>query len=69
MFNTFRVTRGNVHDTSKFGPRKRISKKYHIDKVDTDKAHDNRNKSSWISLMLNHLLEALSEELLLIKGN
>ena len=40
---SFRVTRGNVHDAKKFCPLVReSSKKYNIDKVYADKAHDNR---------------------------
>ena len=40
---SFRVTRGNVHDAKKFRPLVReSSKKYNIDKVYADKAHDNR---------------------------
>ena len=40
---SFRVTRGNVHDAKKFCPLVReSSKKYSIDKVYADKAHDNR---------------------------
>jgi hypothetical protein len=40
---SFRITRGNVHDTKKFCPLVReSSKKYNIDKVYADKAHDNR---------------------------
>jgi hypothetical protein len=40
---SFRITRGNVHDAKKFCPLVReSSKKYNIDKVYADKAHDNR---------------------------
>jgi len=40
---SFRITRGNVHDAKKFCPLvKESSKKYNIDKVYADKAHDNR---------------------------
>ena len=40
---SFRITRGNVHDAKKFCPLVREStKKYNIDKVYADKAHDNR---------------------------
>ena len=40
---SFRVTRRNVHDANKFCPIVReSSKKYNIDKVYADKAHDNR---------------------------
>jgi Transposase DDE domain len=40
---SFRITKGNVHDTRKFCPLVReAAKKYDIDKVHADKAHDNR---------------------------
>jgi hypothetical protein len=40
---SFRVTKGNVHDSRKFSPMiKEISEEYDIDKVYADKAHDNR---------------------------
>ena len=40
---SFRVTKGNVHDSKKFSPMIReISEGYDIDKVYADKAHDNR---------------------------
>jgi Transposase DDE domain len=40
---SFRVTRGNVHDAKKACPLVReSSKKYNIDKVYADEAHDNR---------------------------
>jgi len=40
---TFRVTKGNVHDSKKFSPMIReVSKEYTIDKAYADKAHDNR---------------------------
>jgi Transposase DDE domain len=40
---SFRITRGNVHDAKKFCPLVRESfKKYNIDKVYADNAHDNR---------------------------
>ena len=40
---SFRITRGNVHDAKKFCPLVReSSRKYNIDKVYADKAHDNR---------------------------
>ncbi|MGB8938059.1 MAG: transposase, partial [Candidatus Nitrosopolaris sp.] len=40
---SFRVTKGNVHDSKKFSPIIReVSKGYDIDKVYADKAHDNR---------------------------
>jgi hypothetical protein len=40
---SFRITRGNVHDTKKFCPLVReSSKKCNIDRVYADKAHDNR---------------------------
>jgi hypothetical protein len=40
---SFRITKGNVHDTKKFGPLvKEAAKKFKIDKVHADKAHDNR---------------------------
>jgi IS5 family transposase len=40
---SFRITKGNVHDTTKFGPLVReAAEKYDIDKVHADKAYDNR---------------------------
>jgi len=40
---SFRITKGNVHDTKKFGPLvKEAASKYDIDKVYGDKAYDNR---------------------------
>jgi hypothetical protein len=40
---SFRVTKGNVHDSKKFSPMIReVSKEYTIDKAYADKAHDNR---------------------------
>lgn len=40
---SFRITKGNVHDTRKFGPLvKDSAKRYSIDKVHGDKAYDNR---------------------------
>jgi hypothetical protein len=40
---SFRVTKGNVHDSRKLGPMIReVSEEYDIDKVYGDKAHDNR---------------------------
>lgn len=40
---SFRVTKGNVHDSKKFSPMIREAyKEYDIDKVYADKAHDNR---------------------------
>jgi hypothetical protein len=40
---SFRITRGNVHDAKKFCSLVReSSKKYNIDRVYADKAHDNR---------------------------
>lgn len=40
---SFRVTKGNIHDSKKFIPLIReASKEYGIDKVYADKAHDNR---------------------------
>jgi Transposase DDE domain len=40
---SFRVTKGNVHDSKKFSPIVReASEGYDIDKVYADKAHDNR---------------------------
>jgi len=40
---SFRVTKGNVHDSKKFSPMIReISEEYAIDKAYADKAHDNR---------------------------
>ena len=40
---SFRITKGDVHDTKKFGPLvKEAASKYDIDKVYGDKAYDNR---------------------------
>jgi DDE family transposase len=39
---SFRVTKGNVHDSKKFSPIREVSEQYDIDKVYADKAHDNR---------------------------
>ena len=40
---SFRITKGNVHDTKQFGPLlKESAKKHDIDKVYGDKAYDNR---------------------------
>jgi hypothetical protein len=40
---SFRVTKGNVHDSKKFSPMIReIAEAYSIDKAYADKAHDNR---------------------------
>ena len=40
---SFRITKGNVHDSKKFSPMIReVSKEYEINKVYADKAHDNR---------------------------
>jgi hypothetical protein len=40
---SFRITKGNIHDTKKFGPLvKEAAEKYDIDKVHADKAYDNR---------------------------
>lgn len=40
---SFRITRGNVHDTKKFCPLvSEAAEKYNIDKLYADKAHDNR---------------------------
>jgi len=40
---SFRVTKGNVHDSKKFSPMIReLSEGYSIDKAYADKAHDNR---------------------------
>jgi hypothetical protein len=40
---SFRVTKGNVHDSKKFSPMIReVSEEYTIDKTYADKAHDNR---------------------------
>ena len=46
---SFRITKGNVHDTKKFAPLikeaiKEAAEKYDIDKVHADKAYDNRKK-------------------------
>jgi hypothetical protein len=42
---SFRITKGNVHDTKKFGPlvKEAAASKYDINKVYGDKAYDNRN--------------------------
>ena len=41
---SFRVTKGNIHDSKKFSPMIReVSEQYDIDKVYADKAHDNRH--------------------------
>ena len=40
---SFRITKGNVHDSKKLGPMiKEACKEYDVDKVYGDKAHDNR---------------------------
>ena len=40
---SFRITKGNVHDTKQFGPLiKESAKKHDVDKVYGDKAYDNR---------------------------
>ena len=40
---SFRITKGNVHDTKQFGPLiKESAKKHDIDKVYGDKAYDDR---------------------------
>jgi hypothetical protein len=40
---SFRVTKGNIHDSKKFSPMIReVSEQYDIGKVYADKAHDNR---------------------------
>jgi hypothetical protein len=40
---SFRITKGNVHDTKRFGPLiKKSAKKHVIDKAYGDKAYDNR---------------------------
>jgi Transposase DDE domain len=40
---SFRVTKGNVHDSKKLGPMvKEVAKEFDIDKVYGDRAHDNR---------------------------
>jgi hypothetical protein len=40
---SFRITKGNIHDTKKFGPLvKEAAEKYDVDKVYADKAYDNR---------------------------
>ena len=40
---SFRVTKGNVHDSKKLSPTIReVSEEYDIEKVYGDKAHDNR---------------------------
>lgn len=40
---SFRITKGNVHDSKKLGPMiKEVCKEYDVDKVYGDKAHDNR---------------------------
>lgn len=43
---SFRITKGNVHDTTKFGPLVReAAEKYDIDKVHADKAYDNNRRN------------------------
>jgi len=43
MIMSFRITKGNVHDSKKFSPMIReVTKEYNIDKAYADKAHDNR---------------------------
>jgi hypothetical protein len=45
---SFRITKGNIHDTKKFGPMvKEAAEKYDIDKVHADKAYDNRKNLCW----------------------
>ena len=40
---SFRITKGNVHDTKQFGPLiKKSAKKHDIDKVYGDKNYDDR---------------------------
>ena len=40
---SFRITKGNIHDTKKFGPLvKESAKRHDVDKVYGDKAYDNR---------------------------
>jgi hypothetical protein len=40
---SFRITKGNIHDSKKLGPMiKEVAKEYDIDKVYGDRAHDNR---------------------------
>ncbi|MGB7638718.1 MAG: transposase, partial [Nitrososphaeraceae archaeon] len=40
---SFKITKGNVHDTKKFGPLiKEAAEKHDIDKVYADKAYDKR---------------------------
>lgn len=49
---SFRITRGNVHDAKKFCPLVReSSKKYSIDKVYADKAHDNRRNFNLLNML------------------
>jgi len=44
---SFRVTKGNVHDSKKLSPMiKEVAEEYNIDKVYGDKAHDNRKSFS-----------------------
>jgi Transposase DDE domain len=41
---SFRITKGNVHDTKKFSPLlKESAKRHDIDNVYGEKAYDNRN--------------------------
>ena len=43
---SFRITKGNVHDTKKFSLLvKKLPEKYDIDKVHADKAYDNKRKN------------------------
>ena len=59
---SFRITKGNVHDTKKFGPLLKESAKTHdIDKVYGDKAHYNRRSFN--------LLDNLNRNLDMKDGN
>ena len=51
---SFRITKGDVHDTKKFGPLvKEAASKYDIDKVYGDKAYDNRNNFNILDNKIN----------------
>ena len=39
---SFRITKGNIHNTEKLSPPKEAAEKYNIEKVHADKAYDNR---------------------------
>lgn len=60
---SFRITKGNVHDTKKFGPLvKEAAEKCEIDKVHGDKAYDDRKN-------FNLLDDINAEPAIRIRGN